>query len=408
MNPEVVKLNSGLRVVYEHHNSIASHAGFFIDCGTRDEKQDEFGMAHFIEHCLFKGTNNRKAFHVLSRIDNVGGELNAFTSKEDTVIHASFLAEHTQRSVELLSDITFNSTFPDREITKEKLIVIDEIYAYQDSPGEQIYDDFEDKVFTGHPLGHNILGTLSNIKRFNRASLTDFYSRNYTPSNIIFSYCGSQPLDKIIRLLEKYTPAGSDRNTKKSTSNLKYEPRHVVSKRDVNQAHLMIGNLAYDSHHENRRALVLLNNILGGPAMNSRLNLNISEKYGFAYHLESGFVSYADTGLFSVYLGTEPKYLDKSIKLIHRELDKLVNKKLGPIQLNQARQQLKGQLSLARESGLNTMLAMGKSLMNYDEVDTLEDVFEQIESITAEQLQDVAADIFNPDQMSSLIFEPNN
>lgn len=400
-------LSNGIRVIHQPRAGEVAHCGLQINAGTRDERSDEFGLAHFLEHCLFKGTAKRKAFHVLNRLDSVGGELNAYTSKEDTVIHASFLDHHFERALELLADITFSPSFPEKEVAKEKLIVIDEIHSYLDSPGESIFDEFEEAMYAGHELGHNILGTAENLKRFKPDHLRAFHNRLYVPNSIVFSSVGNIKPEKVMRLAEKYIGSvGTSENTLQRTPFTPQAAFHREEQRDVYQAHYMLGSLAYAQTDDRRRALILLNNILGGPAMNSRLNLNISEKYGFAYNLDSSYHAYSDTGLFTVYLGTEKRYLPKARTLIYKELNKLRNQKLGTLQLHQAKQQLIGQIALSQESGASQMIALGKSLLAFDRVDTIEAIYQEIDSLTAEQLLEVANEVFHPDHLSSLTYMP--
>ncbi len=404
---ETFTLSNGLRIIYQITAGPAAHCGFFVHAGSRDERENENGLAHYLEHCMFKGTQNRKAFHILNRLDAVGGEINAYTTKEETVIHASCLHEHLERALELLTDITFHSTFPEKEIAKEKLIIIDEIHAYLDSPSEQIFDDFETLLFQNHAIGRNILGTADDLKQFKQQHLIEFQQRYYHPENMVLSIVGQLPLDKVKKLVEKHLssiPWTSFSEQREPFQN--YVPQQLHVEKDTYQAHLLMGNTAYSYHNDQRRAMILLNNILGGPAMNSRLNLNISERYGFAYNLESTYVPYSDTGYFNVYLGTEANYLDKSISLIFKELKKLRETPLGTRQLHMAKKQLIGQIALGQESGASQMMALGKSLLAFDQVDTLEVIYQDIEKITAKQLQDMANEVFNEDQFSTLTFLP--
>jgi predicted Zn-dependent peptidase len=406
---ETFTLSNGLRVIYARMKGPASHCGIFIKAGSRNEQADETGLAHYLEHCMFKGTKKRKAYHVLNRLDAVGGEINAYTSKEETVIHASVLNEHLERSIELLSDITFESVFPEKEITKEKLIIIDEIHSYLDSPGEQIFDDFEELIYPNHPLGTNILGTAENLRSFKQQHLIAFRDRYYNPENMVLSVVGDITLNRVKKLAEKHlghiTRVGSPSEALPFEG---YTSVHRTIEKDTYQAHLLLGGEAYSYHRDERRAMILLNNILGGPALNSRLNLNISEKYGFAYNLESSYVPYSDTGYFNIYLGTEAKYLDKSIQLIHRELKKLRETKLGSRQLHMAKKQLIGQIALAQESGTGQMMALGKSLLAFNQVDTLPVIYRDIEAITAEQLLEIANSVYRKENLSSLVFLPAN
>jgi predicted Zn-dependent peptidase len=409
MEFEIYTLKNGIRIAYYPVGVWnISHCGFLIDAGTRDESPDEQGIAHFIEHLLFKGTKHRKAFHILSRLDSVGGELNAFTTKESTCIYASFLDEHLERAIELLSDVTFNSVFPEKEIEKEKDVVIDEINSYLDTPSEQIYDDFEEQIFAKHPLSNNILGTISSVKSLNKTKVLSFVKKHYVPENIVFSYAGNMPLKTVIEILEEHTfhfNGGRSKYKRKKFST--YKPSHVFSKKNIHQAHCMIGNIAFERSHKNRIPMILLNNLLGGPAMNSRLNLAIREKYGYTYNLESNYQSYSDTGLFSVYLGTDPAYLEKTKQLVLKELEKLKTQKLGTLQLNNAKKQLKGQIALAQENGSGLMLSIGKTLLYNNKIETLKQIFNKIDLISSEKLLDISNQVFENNQMSSLTFKPS-
>ena len=409
MESNIFTLANGIRIIYkETPGAEVAHCGFLIDAGSRDEADHEQGLAHYIEHVLFKGTKKRKAFHILSRLDSVGGEVNAFTSKESTCIYASFLTEYLERAVELLKDITFESVFPAKEIEKEKDVIIDEINSYLDSPSEQIYDDFEDQVFQGHPLGRNILGTISSVKSFTRDSIINFIAKHYVPERIVFSIVGAYSINYIKKITEKYF------NNIKEGSNLYqreifkgYKPRVQIEKKNIFQAHYILGRAAYSRSHNKRYGLILLNNILGGPAMNSRLNLAIREKYGYTYNLESNYSAYSDTGLFNIYLGTDGQYLDKTINLVKKELSKFREKKLGNLQLHSAKKQLIGQIAMAQENKAGLMLAIGKSLLYTGQVESLSTIFSKIDAISAGQLLTIANEIFNEKHLSSLTYLPN-
>jgi predicted Zn-dependent peptidase len=407
MDIHIFSLTNGIQVVYkEIPASDVSHCGIIIDAGSRDELQDEQGLAHFIEHGLFKGTKKRKAFHILNRLDIVGGEINAYTTKETTCIFASFLNEHFERAMELLQDITFHSTFPAKEIEKEKDVIIDEIHSYLDSPAEQIYDDFEDLIFEGHPIGRNILGTVESVRSFSPENIHEFIRRNYNTGNIVISVTGSLSLPIVKNIAFKYfqnIPGSNSIKERKVFKN--YNPKEITRKRESTfQAHHITGGIAYSRKNPKRFPLILLNNLLGGPAMNSRLNLAIREKYGYTYNLESNYAAYSDTGIFSIYLGTDLKYLNKTISLVHKELQKLREKKLGKMQLHYAKKQLIGQTAIAQENKAGLMLAIGKSLLYTGKVDTLEEVYGKIESVTAEELLEVANEIFTKESLSSLTF----
>ncbi|MGB0178028.1 MAG: M16 family metallopeptidase, partial [Owenweeksia sp.] len=304
---EVFELPNGIRFVHRFANRPVGHCGLMIKAGSRDESPETEGLAHFIEHILFKGTQKRKAYHILSRMEDVGGELNAYTTKEDTVIYASFLGNDYQRAMELIFDIGFNSVFPEKELVKEKEVIIDEINSYKDSPSELIFDDFETMLFPKHSLGMNILGTPETVRSFTREDVLDFLSRSYGTNQMVFSYVGNIKAPRILASLKKLTeniPARS--SSLQRTAPLPYRKDYVQSERPVFQNHVITGNRAYAADDDRSRTLHLLNNLLGGPGMNSRLNLNIREKYGFTYNIESFYTPYSDTGVFGIYAGTDP------------------------------------------------------------------------------------------------------
>ena len=403
---EIFELPNGLRVIYKQVAGEAAHCGIILNAGTREEKHTEQGLAHYIEHTLFKGTAKRRFYHILSRIDSVGGELNAYTAKEETCIYASFQKQYLERAVELIADITFNSTFPAKEIEKEKDIIIDEIHSYKDTPAEQIYDDFETHLFNKHPLGNNILGTIESVKSFKQKHIIDFIKRHYLIKNMVFSIVGNYKKEHVKKVMEKhfahYSTKGNPAIRKAPTLNKTFQ---VVSKINANQSHCIIGSIAPSSASKKRTAMVLLNNLLGGTGMNSRLNLNIREKYGFAYNLDSNYVAYSDTGLFAVYLGTDKKYLQKTTALVYKELKKLRDTPISAMQLHKAKQQLCGNIALAQENNSSVMLALGKSLLMFNKVDTLNSIYEEIEKITTKQLFNIANEVFEEKSMNSLTFE---
>jgi predicted Zn-dependent peptidase len=408
MENNFLELKNGIRIIHKPVKSEVAHCGFIIKTGSRDEKSSENGITHFIEHAIFKGTKKRKSHHILNRIDNVGGEINAFTTKEQTSIYASFTKEHFERALELLSDILFNSTYPENELMKEKDVIIDEINSYLDSPYEQIYDDFEELIFKGHPLGMNILGTIDSVKKIDKKRILKFIKENYHTNQIVFSIVGDVPFKKIEKLCKKYLNDIPEKTNDKKRSPFKnYQPIQKDVKKDVYQTHCIIGNTAYDSHHKSKNGFILLNNILGGPAMNSRLNMGIREKYGFTYNIESSYTAFSDIGLFYIYLGTDQKHIDKSIKLVNRELKILRDKKLTSSQLQKAKQQIIGQITLSEENNCNVMLGIGKSMLFYGKVDSLKEIHTKINAITETELQVIANDVFDKKKLSSLTFTPN-
>ncbi|TVQ88689.1 MAG: insulinase family protein [Bacteroidetes bacterium] len=400
-------LSNGIRLVHKPVKSLVAHCGLTINAGSRDELSHEQGLAHFIEHLIFKGTGKRKAYHILSHMENVGGELNAYTSKEDTCIYASFMHIHYARCLDVISDIVFHSVFPEKEILKEKDVIIDEINSYKDNPGEQIFDDFDELVFKKHPMGANILGTPRHLKKFRRENIFEFLQRNYVTGQMVISSVGNIDFEKLIRLAERYfgqIPASDKVMPRNAFTNYRAETKHV--KRRNHQVHCVIGSEAYSAGNDKKTALVLLNNILGGPGLNSRLNMAIREKHGLCYNIESHYQPYSDTGIFSIYLGTDHDFIDKSVELILRELKNLRQKTLGSLQLKRAKLQLQGQVAISFESNLNEMLSLGKSLILYDRIDTLEQITHKIEKVTASQVLEVANEIFDPDQLSMLMYKP--
>lgn len=399
---------NGLRLVHQHinHDSAVAHLGLIINTGSRDELENENGLAHFLEHVIFKGTKKRKAFHVLSRLEDVGAELNAYTSKEETVIQASFLYQHYERSLELISDIIINSTFPQKELDKEKEVVIDEINSYKDTPSEQIFDDFDMLIFPNHPLGLNILGTKKLVRKFTQKDVINFVQKHYTANEMVLSSVGNISFEKLIKLTEKYFSALSEaKDTKTRIAPGEYQAVEINKKRRVYQAHCMIGNRAYSIFEEKRVAFSLLNNFLGGPGLNSRLNLGIREKYGFTYNLESNFTALTDTGHFSIYLGTDQQYLERTIELVQKELRLLREVKMGPIQLKKAQQQLVGQIAIGEESNSNKMLNNGRSILSFGKISDLEAINRKISAVTADMIQEVANEIFDPKKLSMLTYQ---
>ena len=398
-------LSNGIRIIHKPVKNQVAHCGVIINTGSRDEMKNEQGIAHFIEHTIFKGTQKRKAFHILSRLENVGGELNAYTTKEETCIYASFLSPYYERSMELFADISLNSIFPKAEIEKEKEVVIDEINSYRDNPAEEIFDEIEDQVFAGHSLGRNILGTKELVRSFSRQNIFRFIKRTFNTEETVICSVGDIDFNKLIRLSEKYFghAKANPRSFKRPKFN-SYIPKTQNFDKGMYQAHCIIANEAYDRQDKRRAPLILLNNILGGPGLNTRLNMGIREKYGFCYNIESNYTMYSDTGILSIYLGTDFDYLEKTIKLAHKELKKLREQKLGSLQLQRAKQQMIGQIAISQESNVNELLSIGKSVLAYDKVESIEQILKEIEGINAEQLLEAANEVFDPKQLSLLIY----
>jgi predicted Zn-dependent peptidase len=398
-------LDNGIRVIHQHADSPVGHFGIMMNTGSRDELEDEHGLAHFIEHCVFKGTKKRKAFHVLSRIEDVGGELNAYTTKEETVLYSTFLAEYYERAAELLADILFNSAYPEKELQREKEVIYEEINSYKDSPSELIFDEFDELVFDGHPIARNILGTRKNLRQFNRESILTFIENNYHTDQMVISSVGKIGFSDLVRLTEKYF--GQVESKLRNNKRIKFDnyvPGERMLEKDTFQTHCVLGNIAYDSAHPKRIVMVLLNNIIGGQSMNSRLNLALRERKGMAYNIESNYSAYSDTGLFNVYFGTDKENFKKAYQLVLKEFELLRNKKLGAIQLSKAKKQLIGQIAVSTETREDLMLTIGKSYLLYNKVDPLRVVFEKIEAISAEDLLDVANEILDQKRMSRLVY----
>jgi predicted Zn-dependent peptidase len=399
-------LDNGIRLVHYRTPGLVAHCGLIINTGSRDETLSEHGIAHFIEHMLFKGTKKRRAYHILSRLEDVGGELNAYTTKEETAIHASFLKEDYERAIELISDIAFNSVFPEKEIEKEKDVVIEEINSYLDNPSELIFDDFEELIFSDQPIGRNILGTPESVKSFSQKKLYDFISNNYNTHEMVFCSVGNIPDEKILKLFRThFAEKVTGKNKKKLEKTWLYKPASITKKMDTYQNHCIMGNIAYDLKDNRRMGMFLLNNILGGQGLNSRLNLSLREKNGLAYNVESSYNPYCDTGIFSLYFGTDSQYLNKSISIAMSELKKLRTTKLGTIQLSKAKNQIKGYLARGYENHESLMLSLGKSLLVFNKIESIEDLCTKIDNISASDLLLTANDIFDPLKLSTLIYK---
>ena len=399
-------LPNGLRIIHEPTLSKVAYCGFAIDAGTRDEAENEQGMAHFVEHLIFKGTEKRKAWHILNRMENVGGDLNAYTNKEETVVYAAFLKEHLERARELLGDIVFHSTFPQHEIEKETEVIIDEIQSYEDTPSELIFDDFEDMIFRNHPLGRNILGKPELLRSFRTEDVLSFTRRFYQPGNMVFFVQGQYDFKKIIRLVEKYLSDIPDvRVENRRTPPPLYMPEHLTVSRDTHQAHVMMGSRGYNAYDDKRTALYLLNNVLGGPGMNSKLNVSLRERRGLVYNVESNLTSYTDTGAFCIYFGTDVDDMDTCLKLTYKELKRMRDVKMTSSQLAAAKKQLIGQIGVASDNFENNALGMAKTYLHYHKYESSELVFKRIEELTAEQLLEVANEMFAEEYLSTLIYK---
>jgi len=402
-----ISLPNGLRIIHYPTNSPVSYCGFAVNAGTRDEQPDQLGLAHFTEHMLFKGTKKRKSWHILNRMEKVGGEINAYTTKEETFLYSVCLPEDIERAMELLSDLICNSQFPPAEIEKEREVIIDEINCYKDTPSEWIYDEFEDMLFAGNELGHNVLGTPECLAKTTSSTFFSFTDRYYHPENMIFFFYGKTPFDRIKRLANKYFLYGESR-TKSLLNRIKPEvgtAKKIEQKKDLFQSHVIIGGRGYDNSHKNRIGLYLLNNILGGPGMNSRLNISLREKEGLVYTVESGLTSYTDCGLFSIYFGCDHESKSRCIRLVRKELKRLRDQKLTTSQFSSVVKQLKGQLGISSDQSENLALRIGKSFLHFNRYDNLPEVYKKIDELTSSQLLEIANEIYDEESLSELIYD---
>ena len=401
-------LPNGLRIIHQPVASRVAYCGFAVDAGTRDEREDESGMAHFVEHLLFKGTRKRKAWHILNRMENVGGDLNAYTNKEETVVYCAFPAEHFARAFELLADIVFHSTFPQREVEKETGVILDEIQSYEDTPSELIFDDFEDLIFRGHPLGRNILGNPERLKAFRGEDAAAFTARLYRPDRMVFFVYGAVDFRRVARLAEwlladVVRPSGPESDARIQPP--PYVPARRTVYRDTHQAHVMIGGRGYDAHSPKRTALYLLNNLLGGPGMNSRLNVALRERRGLVYNVEANLTSYTDTGTFCIYFGCDPEDTSTCLRLVRKELKCLRDRRLTAAQLAAAKKQLTGQLIVASDNFEANALGMAKTFLHYNRYESLPDVFRRIDTLTPDLLLDVAGEMLDEERLSVLVYD---
>ena len=400
-------LPNGLRIIHTSSPTKVAYCGFAVKAGTRYEQPQEQGIAHFVEHLIFKGTTKRRAWHILNRMENVGGDLNAYTNKEEMVVYAAFLNEHLERAIELLSDIVFHSTFPQHEIDKEVEVIIDEIQSYDDSPQELIFDDFEELIFPNHPLGRNILGKEEQLRTYRTENALEFTNRYYQPDNMIFFIKGDVDFKRVIRWLEKYAITETLIPTMpkiEQTPLPSYLAHTLTMQKNTHQGHVMIGGRAYNAYDEKRTALYLLNNMLGGPGMNSRLNVSLRERRGLVYNVESNLTSYTDTGVWCIYFGSNHEDVDLCCELIHRELKQLRNKRLTSTQLAAAKKQIIGQIGVACDNFESRALGMGKTFLHYNKYESQENIFKRIEALSADNLLEVANDIFAEESISTLMY----
>ena len=406
-------LDNGLRIIHLPSDSKVVYCGYQINAGTRNEEPGEEGLAHFCEHVTFKGTERRKAWHILNCLESVGGDLNAYTNKEGTVYYSAILKEHIARAVDLLSDIVFHSVYPQAEIDKEVEVICDEIESYNDSPAELIYDEFENILFKGSPLGHNILGTAEQVRAFKTEDALRFTQKLYRPDNAIFFAYGDIDFKKLVRLLQR---ALADDESVVNLAKEKLPKNYpsvgdgiagqtIVMQKNTHQAHVMIGTWAYDVNDDRRMPLYLLNNMLGGPGMNAKLNLALREHNGLVYTVESTMVSYGDTGTWSIYFGCDEHDVKRCLRLVRKELDKFMQKPLSDAQLKAAKKQIKGQIGVACDNRENFALDFGKSFLHYGWEKNVDRLYEQVDEITAAQIQAVAQELFDKDRLTTLIFK---
>ena len=409
-------LSNGLRVIHLPSDSPVVYCGYEIAAGTRNEEPGEEGLAHFVEHVTFKGTERRRSMQILNTLERVGGDLNAFTQKEDTVYYAAILKEHLPKAVDVLTDIVFHSIYPQTEIDKEVEVICDEIESYNDSPAELIYDDFENILFEGHPLGHNILGTAERVRRFTTEDALRFARKYYRPDNAIFFAYGDVDFEKLIKTLPLQTlpqplPIGRGVDTlgvDESNGSLplgRAGGGSIELTKGTHQAHVMMGTRAYDIHHPLRIPLYLLNNLLGGPGMNARLNISLRERNGLVYTVESTMVSYGDTGLWGVYFGCDPHDVKRCLRLVRHELNKIIEKPLTDAQLNAAKRQLKGQIGIACDNREQFALDFGKSFLHYGWEKDITSLYAQIDEVTAAQIQQVARELMGEERITTLIYK---
>lgn len=407
---DVYTLPNGIRIAHKQatHTKVV-HCGFILDIGSRDEQPEQHGLAHFWEHMAFKGTRKRKAYHILNRVDSVGGELNAYTTKEKICFYASVLDRHFENALELLTDITFDSIFPEKQIEKERNVILEEMSMYYDSPEDAIQDDFDTVVFGEHPLGKNILGSDESIRRFHREDFQRFLLENMNTEKLIFSCVGNIPAKKVFRLAEKYLASipllqGKGNRLPFTTQ----PPQQEVKPRILTQAQCVIGRTAYPVQDDRSLPFYMLTNLLGGPSMNTRLSMALREKHGLVYAIDAEYQPYTDTGLFAIYFGTEPGQLKKAINYTMKELKLLREKPLGTMQLHRIKEQMMGQMAMNSENNQSLMLAMGRSLLDHYELESLETLYEKITKITATELQEIAQEMLQEDALSMLSYIPEN
>ena len=403
-------LSNGLRVIHAHKAGQVTHCALVVNAGTRDERKGEEGLAHFIEHVLFKGTTRRKAFHILNRMESVGGEINAYTTKEDTWLTSSQRNKDTERALELLADVAFCSVFPKGELDKERDVVLDEIAGVDDTPGDVIFETFDSHLFGDHDLGRPILGTPESVKALTREQVCNFVDAWYRPANMVLGVVGNVSWKETLVWAEKHfaeVGRGDSQAAPVRVAPIKMAGGFFVEeRRNVQQVHHVMGTMAPGGDHKDKLAMTMVANVLGGPAMNCRLNLNIREKHGMAYHIEANHMMHQDVGVFNVYFGTDVRFHKRVADLVRREVDKMRHTKLGVRQLHEAKQQLLGQIALSHEHGGHVLSGLAKTFLVHGRVETLDAVLQAIESLTAEELREVAHTWLDPQSMGAVTFLP--
>ncbi len=405
---EVLTLSNGIRVVYKQVTTTKIvHCGIAVDVGSRDENFEQFGIAHFWEHMAFKGTSSRKSHHILNSIDSVGGELNAYTTKEKIYFYTSVLDRFVEKAFDILSDITFYSIFPEKQIERERQIILEEMAMYNDTPEDAIQDDLDEHIYKGHPLAHNILGTNKTIKSFTKNHFDDFLKTTIDTSRIVVSVVGNLSLKKVKRLADKYlAPVPKYSNPKRIITPFTFSSNDMEIEKPIVQAHVGIGIPAFKITDDKRVPMAMISNLLGGASMNTRLNMTLREKMACVYSIDAHYAAYADSGLLSIFYGTEKKNLNKSKKAVLKELSIMNDKLLGTMQLHKLKEQMLGQLAMAEESYASLMLAMAKSLLDLDTIQSIDEVFKDIENVTAKEIQEISNEVFQKDQISTLTFIP--
>ncbi|MBD1431989.1 insulinase family protein [Sphingobacterium sp. DN00404] len=408
MEYEIIRLDNGIRAVFHRQTSPITHTCLVVNAGSRDEEEGKYGVAHFIEHLLFKQTERRSMQQILNHLEAVGGDLNAYTTKEYTCVHASILKPHLHKALDLFEDIIFHSTFPADEMEKEKGVIVDEMASYRDNPEESIMDDYEDLIFKRSGLGHNILGLEKDLLAFTKADVQQFIHQNYQTNDIVIGITGDYTLKTVEKMLIRYFEPVKENKLVRSRQEASFVngSEHIELKKPINQVHFMLGAPAYSIHDDRKTDLLLLNNMLGGFGMTSILNLAVREKYGIAYTIESNYTLFTDTGLFTIYLGTDEEKIKRAKKIVFRELDKLKTKEVSESQLQKAKNKFKGQIALAEENRMSMIIAEAKNVMDYDRVITLQEVFEKIDAVSASDLLSISQDVFDDKRLTSLAFIP--